>query len=105
MSKKSLVGVKVKNNDINKALKIFKKRVMESGHLLELRERQEYKKPKTIRREEKLNAIREQKRQNILEKILDGDNTLKLSNRKKKRKNVQKKSEKKKELSSKDLFK
>jgi len=105
MSKKSLVGVKVKNNDINKALKIFKKRVMESGHLLELRERQEYKKPKTIRREEKLKAIREQKRQNILEKILDGDNTLKLSNRKKKRKTVEKKSEKKKELSSKDLFK
>jgi ribosomal protein S21 len=40
-----LVSVEVRNNDINKSLKLFKKKVEQSGHLQELRERKEYKKP------------------------------------------------------------
>ena len=42
-----LVSVKVKNRDINKALKIFKRRVNDSAHLQELRERQYFIKPST----------------------------------------------------------
>ena len=60
MSKK-LVTVKVRKGDINRALKRFKRAVMDSGHLFELRERQEYTKPTTIRRKQKQQAIRNQK--------------------------------------------
>ena len=70
MSKK-LVTVKVRKGDINRALKRFKRAVMDSGHLFELRERQEYTKPTTIRRKQKQKAIRNQKiewmRQNDIE--------------------------------------
>jgi len=54
MSKKlPVVSVQVRNGDINRALKLFKRRSMDSGHLMELRERRYYKKPTTLRRREK----------------------------------------------------
>jgi len=52
-----LVSVKVKNGDINKALKAFKRGCMESGHLQEHRERQEYLKPSVIKRKMMQHAI------------------------------------------------
>jgi len=67
------VTVIVRNGDINKALKIFKKKVNDSGHLLELRERKEYTKPKTVRRTMKLKAIRENQRRLIAEQMLSGE--------------------------------
>lgn len=73
MRGKSRVTVIVRNGDINKALKIFKKKVNESGHLLELRERKEYTKPKTIRREIKLNAIRRNQLEVMNEKMATGE--------------------------------
>lgn len=74
MSKnKALVSVKVIKGDINRALKKFKKGVMDSGHLLELRERKEYTKPKTIRRTIKQKAIRENQRQLMLERMASGE--------------------------------
>lgn len=82
----SLVTVKVIKGDINRALKKFKRGVMDSGHLLELRERKEYTKPKTVRRTQKQKAIREQQRLTILQKIEDGDNKLRLSSKKKTKK-------------------
>lgn len=58
MSKgKSLVTVYVKNGDINKALKIFKNKTFDSGHLLELRDRKEFTKPTTEKRKQKKDAI------------------------------------------------
>ena len=87
MSKgKKLVSVKVIKGDINRALKKFKRGVMESGHLLELRERQTYTKPKTVRRKQKLQAIREQQKITILEKIENGNTKLRLFTKKKKKK-------------------
>ena len=83
-NKKSLVTVKVIKGDINRALKKYKRRVNDSGHLLELRERKYYTKPKTIRRAEKQKAIREQQKETILGKIADGDNTLRFYTKKKK---------------------
>jgi ribosomal protein S21 len=56
--KKTLVSVTVRNGDINKAIKLFKNKVEESGHIKEFKERKEYIKPKTKRRTIKLNAIR-----------------------------------------------
>jgi ribosomal protein S21 len=60
MPTKPRITIQVKG-DINKALKIYKKAVMDNGHILELRERKEYKKPTTVKREEKQKAIRRNK--------------------------------------------
>ena len=81
-----LVSVKVKNRDINKALKIFKRRTMESGHLMELRERQHFVKPSIAKRKAKQQAVREQERETIISKINDGNTKLQLKTRKKKKK-------------------
>jgi len=85
-NEKSLVTVYVKNGDINKALKIFKKRTFESGHLMELRDRKEFTKPTTKRRKQKKDAIRRQNFATLLEKISDGDTTIKVPEKKVKNK-------------------
>ena len=72
MSGLSRVTVIIRNGDINKALKVFKKKVNESGHLLELRDRKEFVKPTTARRLTKEKAVRENQRQILNEKILNG---------------------------------
>jgi small subunit ribosomal protein S21 len=82
---KSKVTVTVRNGDINKALKIFKRLVFDSGHLQELRERKEYTKPKVVRREEKQKAIREQELRTLKEKAEAGDKSIKLYTKKKKK--------------------
>jgi len=81
-----LVSVKVKNRDINKALKMFKRRTMDSGHLMELRERKYYEKPSAVKRKANQQARREMERQTIIDKINDGNTKLQLKTRKKKRK-------------------
>ena len=79
MSKKlPVVSVQVRNGDINRALKLFKRRSMDSGHLMELRERRYYKKPTTLRRREKQLAVREQQKLTILDKQGNGDTKAKL---------------------------
>ena len=49
----TLVSVEVRNGDIQKALKLFKQRVEKSGHIKELRDRKEFKKKSTIKREQR----------------------------------------------------
>jgi ribosomal protein S21 len=73
MAKTALIKVIVKNGDIAKALKVFKKKVNDSGHLLELRDRKEFTKPKTVRRTIKLKAIRENQRKVMLERMASGE--------------------------------
>jgi len=58
---KAKVTIKVWKGDINKALKKFKRGVIESGHILELKERKEFTKPTTKRRKQKQEAIRNAK--------------------------------------------
>jgi len=77
---KKLVTVKVRKGDINRALKRFKRAVMDSGHLFELRERQEYTKPTTIRRKQKQKAIRNQQIEDMKQ------NEIEIPNKKKKKK-------------------
>jgi len=48
-----LIEVTVKNNNIEKALSIFKRKVKDSKLMLELREREFYKKPSELRKEKK----------------------------------------------------
>ena len=50
------LSVEVKNGDFNKALRKFKKAVQEDGILQELREREYYEKPTTIRKRKKAAA-------------------------------------------------
>ena len=85
MSGLARITVEVRNGDIAKALKKFKKKVMESGHLLELRERKEYVKPTTKRRLQKQKAIREEQKRVALGKIADGDRTIRFFTKKKKK--------------------
>jgi small subunit ribosomal protein S21 len=51
----------VRNGNIEKALKQFKRKTSESGHLQELRDRQEYIKPSAVKRKTKQQAIRSEK--------------------------------------------
>jgi small subunit ribosomal protein S21 len=52
-----MVYVKVdKRKSIEKAISIFKRKVKESGILLELRERQEFKKPSAVKRKKRAQA-------------------------------------------------
>jgi len=90
-----LVTVKVKNKDINKALKIFKRRTIDSGHLMELRERQQFTKPSVAKRKARQQARREQERETIIQKINDGNTKLQLKTRKKKKKKGNTNNEKK----------
>ena len=93
MSKRlPVVSVQVRKGDINRALKIFKRRSMDSGHIMEVRERRYYKKPTTVRRREKQLAIREQEKQTILDKQGNGDTKAKFYTKKpKKQRNLDKK--------------
>ena len=80
-----LVSVEVRKGNIQKALKIFKRRIDESGHLQLLRTKQAYTKPTTKRRKQKLEAIRNQKRQTMIEKYEDGDSSIRLFTKKRKK--------------------
>lgn len=62
----TLVIVDCTKQDINKALKEFKRKVIKSGHIIELRNRKEYTKPTTEKREQKQKAIRREKFKNGL---------------------------------------
>ena len=50
------IKVVVKNNNVEKALSIFKRKVKDSNLMFELREREYYKKPSAIRKEIKNKA-------------------------------------------------
>ena len=62
MSKKEgpLMGSKVivQNDNFEKALRTFKKKILESGKLIELKEKEFYEKPTTKRRKNKNQQIR-----------------------------------------------
>ena len=63
------LSVKVFNNNIEGALKAFKKKVKNSGMLQELRKKQYYEKPSKIKREKKnLAKLRNKYRQEKSEK-------------------------------------
>lgn len=63
----TLIQIEVRNGDINRALKLFKKRVEDSGHIQELRRRKEYKKPSTIKREKRDKVLYRLQRERTLE--------------------------------------
>ena len=50
------IKVVVKNNNIERALSIFKRKIKDSGLIYELRERECYKKPSEVKKERKNKA-------------------------------------------------
>lgn len=56
-------SVIVKDGNVEKALRKFKKKIQESGKLEELREREQYEKPTTTRRLAKNKAVRRYQKQ------------------------------------------
>ena len=66
--KKSIVAVKVIKGNIKKALSKFKRKVKDSEHLQEYRQRQEYVKPSVKKRRLKQTAIHNQKLYDIANK-------------------------------------
>ena len=59
------VSVKVKNGNIQKALSRFKRKVKDSDHLYELKDRREYTKPSVKKRRLKQTAIHNQKLEDL----------------------------------------
>ena len=51
-----MIEVKVRHNNIEKALSIFKRKIKDSKMLLELQQREYYEKPSTKRRKARLKA-------------------------------------------------
>ncbi len=62
------VSVKVKNGNIQKALSKFKRKVKDSEHLYELKDRREYIKPSVLKRRKKQTAIHNQKLEDLKNK-------------------------------------
>ena len=50
------IKVVVKNNNVERAISIFKRKVKDSGLIYELRERESYKKPSVLKKERKNKA-------------------------------------------------
>lgn len=57
-----MIGVEVKNDNLEKALKVFNRRVRKAGILREYKDRMEYTKPSKERREERKRAEQKAKR-------------------------------------------
>tara|TARA_Y100001963_G_scaffold145937_1_gene220225 strand:+ start:131 stop:391 length:261 start_codon:yes stop_codon:yes gene_type:complete len=61
------LSVKVFNNNIEGALKVFKRKVKDSNMMVELREKQYYRKPSEIKRERRSKAILREKYRRLKE--------------------------------------
>ena len=61
------LGVTVVNNDLEFALRLFKKNIKDSGKLLEVKANSYYTKPSVTRRFAKKRAVHHQKRQSAAE--------------------------------------
>ena len=85
MANKKQVSVQVQKGNIQKALRLFKRKIEDSGHLQLLREKQTYTKPTTVRRREKQLAVRAQNKLTLLEKIEGGDTSIRIFQKKKKK--------------------
>ena len=64
--------VTVRNNNVEKAMRVLKKKLLKDGMMRELKERQYYQKPSLIKREAKKLAIRRLKKEQRLRELRDG---------------------------------
>tara|TARA_B100001057_G_scaffold182121_1_gene182846 strand:- start:31 stop:240 length:210 start_codon:yes stop_codon:yes gene_type:complete len=64
--------VTVRNNNVEKAMRVLKKKLLKDGMMKELKERQYYSKPSLKKREEKKQAIRRYKKDQKLKSLKEG---------------------------------
>mgnify|MGYP001597881748 FL=1 len=65
-----MIEIKVRNNNIEKAIRQLKKQIKETGILWELSERRFYTKPSAVKRQKNLKAkLRNKKKQQEIDKI------------------------------------
>jgi len=72
----SLVTIEVRSGDIGKALKLFKKKVEQSAHIQELKDRRYYKKPSVVKREHRNEVLYKAKKLREIEKEREKRRTL-----------------------------
>ena len=66
------IEVSVRNNNVDKAMRVLKKKLLKEGLMKELRDRNHFTKPSLVKREEKKQAIRRVKKEQRLKAIKDG---------------------------------
>tara|TARA_R110002012_G_scaffold317795_1_gene534888 strand:- start:466 stop:675 length:210 start_codon:yes stop_codon:yes gene_type:complete len=63
------IEVHVRGNDVEKAMRVLKKKLLKDGLIKELKERQHYTKPSAAKREAKKQAIRRFKKEQKLKEL------------------------------------
>jgi len=66
------ITIEVRNNNVEKALRVLKKKLNKDGQMKELKQRQYYQKPSEIKREKKKEGIRRFKKEQKI-KALKGE--------------------------------
>ena len=66
------ITIEVRNNNIEKAIRVLKKKLTKDGQMKELKRRQYYQKPSAIKREKKKENIRRYKKEQKI-KALNGE--------------------------------
>ena len=64
--------IEVRNNNVEKALRVLKKKLLKDGVMKELRDRQYYQKPSFKKREKKKESVRRHKKDQKI-KALNGE--------------------------------
>ena len=64
-----MTKVTVRGNNVEKAIKVLKKKLLNDGVMRDLKERQHYSKPSAVKREAKKQAIRRFKKEQKLKEL------------------------------------
>ena len=67
-----MTEVIVRNNNVEKAMRILKKKLLRDGLMKEMKERQYYSKPSEVKREAKKQSIRRIKKEHKLKALKEG---------------------------------
>jgi small subunit ribosomal protein S21 len=66
------IEVQVRGNNVEKAMRVLKKKLLKDGLMRELKERQHYSKPSHVKREAKKQQIRRFKKEQKLKTLKEG---------------------------------
>jgi len=66
------IEVNVRNNNVEKAMRVLKKKLLKDGLMRELKDRQYYSKPSALKREAKKQAVRRYKKDQKLKALSEG---------------------------------
>ena len=66
------IVVTVRNGNVEKAMRVLKKKLLKDGMMRELKERQYYQKPSHVKREAKKQQIRRYKKEQKLKSLREG---------------------------------